>query len=81
MNAGIKDLHQDMAGVHYFCAGGRAYHRITLRAPATGQRPIFLQLLIYDEHEMQDRMGMKVADGCDGVVMAQLQTMLQQCNP
>ena len=70
-----------MAGVHSFCAGGRAHHRITLRTPTAGQRRASLQLLIYDERELQDRMAMRVADSCNSGIMAQLQTMLQQYNP
>lgn len=81
LHAGVKDLHEELKGVHSFCAGGRAHHRITLREPSDQQRPIFLQLLIYDHHELQDRMGMKVADGCDSAVMASLQAMLHSCNP
>lgn len=81
VHAGIQDLHGDLPGVHYFCAGGRAYHRISMQAPSADARPVFLQLLIYDDHELQDRMAMKVAEGCDAGVMAELQDMLRACNP
>ena len=70
-----------MGWMHNFCAGLRPYHMIGLPPLTQGVRPTFLQLYIYDAHELDDRMHLDVAKDLHRATVGRLQHMLHSCNP
>ena len=79
--AGVQNLNSKYGGVHRFCVGHCAYHMIGLDRLPPGTRTTFLQLFIYDQDELHDRMALRVAQKLNRDVMQALQAELHLVNP